>query len=155
MRHIRSSRERGAALVEMAIVMPLLVLLLFGMIEASWAFALTNDARHGAREGARLAAVDFGDVAAIGAEVCSRMDASTATVVVTLGDASGGVDAGGRGSEGEITIALSYSSLTGILDQFFGAKTLTSDISFIVEQPIAGSAQWWTSGGSTSYTCNP
>lgn len=157
MKPITTSRptERGAALVEMAVVLPLLVLLLFGMIEASWAFALANDARHGAREGARLAAVDFGDVATIGQEVCDRMDASTATVVVTLGDASGGVDAGGRGSEGEITIALSYSSLTGILDQFFGAKTLTSDISFIVEQPIAGTAQWWTSGGSSSYTCNP
>jgi TadE-like protein len=148
-------RERGAALVEMAIVLPLLVLLLFGMIEASWAFALTNDVRHGTREGARLAAVDFGDVATIGQEVCDRMDATNATVVVSLGDGSGGVDPGGRGSEGRITVALSYTSLTGVLDQFFGSKSLTSDIDFIVEQPLTGAAQWWTSGATTSFTCNP
>ena len=52
------SQESGAALVEMAVILPLLVLLLFGVIEASWAFAQANDVRHGAREGARLAAVE-------------------------------------------------------------------------------------------------
>ncbi len=35
--------ERGAALVEMAIILPLLVVLIFGGIEASWAFAQAND----------------------------------------------------------------------------------------------------------------
>ena len=151
----RRASERGAALVEMAIILPLLVVLIFGGIEASWAFAQANDVRHAAREGARLAAVDFGDVDAIGAEICDRIDANTATVVVTLGDASGGTDAGGRGSEGIITVALAYTSLTGSLDQWFGSRSLTSDIDFIVEQPITGAAQWWTSGGQTSHTCNP
>ncbi|MGI9584504.1 MAG: TadE/TadG family type IV pilus assembly protein, partial [Acidimicrobiia bacterium] len=94
----RQSRESGAALVEMAMVLPLVVLLLFGMIEASWAFAQANDVRHGTREGARLAAVDYGDVAAIGTEVCDRMDIAGGTITVSLSDGSGGVDDGSRGS---------------------------------------------------------
>ena len=147
------SQESGAALVEMAVILPLLVLLLFGVIEASWAFAQANDVRHGAREGARLAAVDFGDAATIGAEVCSRMD-TDARVVVSLGDGSLGADAGDRGSEGTVEVRLSYSSLTGILDQFFAARQLTSDIAFIVEQPLSGEAQWWSSGAGGVFTCN-
>jgi Flp pilus assembly protein TadG len=74
----RSTRsERGAALVEMAVVLPLFVLMIFGMIEAGWAFAQPNDVRHGAREGARMAAVnDLDDVATITSDVCGRMELS-------------------------------------------------------------------------------
>jgi Flp pilus assembly protein TadG len=124
--------------------------MLFGIIEASWAFAQANDARHGAREGARLAAVDFGDVTTIGTEVCDRMDIQGSGVTVTLGDGSGGVDDGARGSEGRISVNITYQSLTGFLDTWFGGKTLTSDIYFVIEQPSAPEAQWWAGG---TYTC--
>ena len=67
-------REQGASLVEFAVILPLLVMLIFGVIEASWAFAQHNDVRHGAREGARLSAVDHGTLPQIGQEVCDRMD---------------------------------------------------------------------------------
>jgi Flp pilus assembly protein TadG len=49
----RPRSQRGAALVELAVILPLFVLLIFGMIEAGWAFAQANDVRHGAREGRR------------------------------------------------------------------------------------------------------
>jgi Flp pilus assembly protein TadG len=148
-------KERGAALVEMAIILPLLLLMLFGIIESAWAFAQANDVRHGAREGARLAAIDFGDAATIGAEVCSRMDAGNATITVTLTDGSGGVDDGSRGSEGRIVVSLAYTSLTGSLDVFFGPRNLTSDIDFILEQPLTGESQWWNSGSGGTFTCTP
>jgi hypothetical protein len=150
----KNSGESGAALVEMAMILPLIVLLLFGMIEASWAFAQANDVRHGAREGARLAAVDWGDTATIGAEVCDRMDIAGGTITVTLTDGSGGSDDGSRGSEGRIVIGLAYSSLTGVLNQWFADRTLSSDINFIVEQPLTGEAQWWGGGGGGTFTCN-
>ncbi|HSP04647.1 MAG TPA: TadE family protein, partial [Acidimicrobiales bacterium] len=50
--------ERGAALVEFALIATPLFLILFGTIEFGWAFFQLNDIRHGAREGIRLVAVD-------------------------------------------------------------------------------------------------
>jgi Flp pilus assembly protein TadG len=141
--------ERGAALVEMALILPLFVLLLFGMIEASWAFAQANDVRHGAREGARLAAVGadpFETVDQIGNEVCDRMDiAGNSAVVITFGATDGD---GSRGSEGTITVSLTYASITGALDQWFGGKMIGSSIDFVVEAPIDGSSKWWTDVGN-------
>ncbi len=138
-------------MVELALILPLLLLLLFGVIEGSWAFAQANDVRHGAREGARLAAVDFGDVAAVGAETCSRMDlTSGATVTLSPGNSSS--DPGNRGTIGRIRVSVGYGSLTGFIDAFSGT-TLSSDIEFVLEQPRNGEAQWWASGSGGSFTC--
>ena len=50
--------ERGASLVEMAIITPLLVLLMVGVADMGWAFhdyiIITNAAREGARVASRL-----------------------------------------------------------------------------------------------------
>jgi len=50
--------EDGQALVEFALVLPLLVLLLFGMLDFGKAFNYWNDATHLSAEGARFAVVD-------------------------------------------------------------------------------------------------
>ena len=145
--------ERGAALVEMAMLLPVIVLLLFGVIEMSWLFAQANDVRHGAREGARLAAVNWGDSTAIGTEVCNRMDLGDGSLVVTFADASAGIDDGARSSVGRILITLSPNSLTGMFDGFIGENTITSDIDFVLEQPITPEAAWWNDGAGGSHTC--
>lgn len=49
--------ERGAAAVEMALVMPLLVVLVFGMIDFSRVLNAELQLSQAAREGARLAAI--------------------------------------------------------------------------------------------------
>jgi len=55
------NRERGAALVEFALVFPLLFMLIAGMIDFGMVFANLNATRQGVREGARQAVVaDFG-----------------------------------------------------------------------------------------------
>ncbi len=54
----RARGERGAALVEFALVSIPLFTILFGTIEFGWAFFQLNDIRHGAREAIRLVAVD-------------------------------------------------------------------------------------------------
>ena len=154
MRIRRQTGETGAALVEFAIILPLVVLLLFGIVEASWAFSQANDARHGAREGARLAAVDWGDVTAIATEVCDRMDIGGSIVTVTLGAATSPADPGDRGSEGRITVQVTYQSITGFLDTWLGGKQITSDIDFNLEQPITGEATWWNSGAGGTVTCS-
>ncbi len=123
------------------------------MIEASWAFAQSNDVRHGAREGARLAAVDFGDVTAIATEICDRMDTKGGGITVTLGSGNPTPDPGDQGSVGRITVTTTYASITGVVDQFFNGRSLSSDIDFVLEQPLNGEAQWWNSGAGGVHTC--
>ncbi|MDX1747957.1 MAG: TadE/TadG family type IV pilus assembly protein, partial [Halobacteriales archaeon] len=81
---IRKSRdrERGAALVEFAVLAPLLILLVLGIVEFGWKFGQFNDVRHGAREGGRYAAVDGDGTgnAAIHTRVCQAMDGLSAGI---------------------------------------------------------------------------
>ena len=53
----KTSRESGAALVEFAIIAPLLLLLVFGIIEFGRAYNAQNSLTHAAREGAREYAI--------------------------------------------------------------------------------------------------
>ena len=50
-----SSRARAGAVVEFAVVLPLLLAILFGIIEYGWVFMVRQTLQHAAREGCRLA----------------------------------------------------------------------------------------------------
>jgi hypothetical protein len=139
----------------MAVILPLFVLMIFGMIEAGWAFAQANDVRHGAREGARMAAInDLDDVATIVADVCSRMELSGSPLTqVTLTPIENNDDGeGGRNARGRVLVELDYASLTGVLDFAFGALTIRSDIDYRMEQPVKGEAAWWTEVGGVGFS---
>jgi hypothetical protein len=58
-RRDRASGDRGAVLIEFAIITPLLFLLLFGVVEFGKGFNDYQSIRQGVREGARAASVDF------------------------------------------------------------------------------------------------
>jgi Flp pilus assembly pilin Flp len=58
--------EGGAAAVEFALLLPLIVLLLFGIIEFGLAFNTRIQATNAAREGARMAIVGIGNWGNIG-----------------------------------------------------------------------------------------
>jgi Flp pilus assembly protein TadG len=51
-------RESGQALVEFALVLPVLMLLVMGIVDFGFAFNQWNTAQNAAREGARMAAVN-------------------------------------------------------------------------------------------------
>jgi hypothetical protein len=55
----RSADDRGTALVELALVLPLLMVLLLGMVDLGKAFNAWIDETHLANEAARLAAVSY------------------------------------------------------------------------------------------------
>ena len=139
-------RESGASLVEFAMVLPLLLALLFGLIEFSWAFAQINDLRYGTREGARAAAVDIGDVATVGQAVCDSMDivAPTQNVNVTLTPDDPSVE-GSVGALAQITVTTDLQTITGFYDFLLAGKTLSSSVEFRLEQPSGGdgNAVWW------------
>jgi len=142
--------DRGAALIEFAMVLPLFLMLVFGIMESSWAFAHLNDAHHGVREGARLAAVD-GDrdpatTQDVLSEMCARMGlASDPNTTVTLTIVSNNDDGhAARGATANAAVSVDYQSLTGFLDFAFGSLTLDSDANFLLEQPLTDVDVTWT-----------
>jgi len=55
-RQIRGGRSRfGGAIVEMALITPLLMTMLFGIIEYGWVFSVKQGLTNAAREGCRVA----------------------------------------------------------------------------------------------------
>ncbi len=132
--------ERGAALVEFALVAPLLLLLTFGMIDAGWAFFQNLEVRHGAREAARLAAVDWGSSAAIIDQTCARMNA-TGNSDFSVALAHQG--AGKVGDTAAVTVTRAHESLSGFLP-FFDNLTLQTDVEIRLEQKAS-----WTDGTDT------
>ncbi len=132
-------RDDGASLVEFAILLPFLILLLIGIIEFSYLFGQFNDVRHGAREGARVAAVNTGNNATLRSLTCGAMDLS-ASVTVQFSEGSG--LAGGTGT---VTVITSPSGLTGFpLITSMIPATLESEVDFRLEQD----ADSWSSDGS-------
>jgi Flp pilus assembly protein TadG len=120
--------ERGATLVEFAIVVPLLMLFIFGAIDFGWAFGQHINVRGAVREGARLAVVNGGS----GADPDARRDdlivktkqrapeldpAQTAVYIAVQDDNGNGV----QGELGETVVVCTrypLRSLSGLTQQF-------------------------------------
>jgi Flp pilus assembly protein TadG len=86
----RRRNERGAAAVEFAIVLPILIVLVFGIVEFSIAYNREQGLHAAAREGARVAALPQTDQPTIVARVRSALqgvlspsDIQAATISVT------------------------------------------------------------------------
>ena len=129
-------RDRGANLVEFAILAPFLILLLFGIIEFAWVFATNLDVKHGAREGARITAVNTPDTGNVdlAAEICSRMSMVCSYTATTITWARDGTTAVGEGVI--VNVSTPLSTLTGIMDWAFGSvPTLNSTVEIRIEQP--------------------
>jgi Flp pilus assembly protein TadG len=145
-RFIGKRRDEGASLIEFAMVAPFLLLLLFGLIEFAWLFSQNLDVRHGAREGARLVAVNYpygpnppaltptAQASAIVAEICDRMEVASGAEI-TLSST------GGVGEDATAVVEAPASTLTGFLDWAIPASmTLQSDVTIRVEQPATWAA---------------
>ena len=141
----RCQSDDGAVLVEFALLAPLLFLIVFGIIEFGWGFAQYLDVRHGAREAARLAAVNYSDdglatggdqTLQIAAEACDRMggDAIGATVELTFASPSENE----LGDKAFVEVNSDLDTLTGFLDPFLAGIDIDDTISFRLERD----AEW-------------
>ena len=142
-----TNRDRGANLVEFALIAPFLLLLVIGIVEFSFLFATNLDVKHGAREGARITAVNepSGGNADLAAEICSRMGiAGVSPTGITW--SSDGTPSVGEGVQ--ITVSTnSFDTLTGFIDWVFPASLTSIDatVSIRIEQPPT-----WVDG---QFTC--
>ncbi len=80
----RKTSEKGAALVEFAIVAPLLLLLVFGIIEFGRAYNAQNTLTHAAREGAREYAITQDPVAGEAAAINAATSLDSTLITATL-----------------------------------------------------------------------
>jgi Flp pilus assembly protein TadG len=143
----RCRSDEGAVLVEFAVLAPFLFLIVFGIIEFGWGFAQYLDVRHGAREAARLAAVNYSDdglttgapqTAQIKDEACDRMGGDAIDATVELGLDSPGANE--LGDKGFIEVQSDLDTLTGFLDPLIGGISIDDEISFRLERDVDWSA---------------
>ena len=127
------ARDRGANLVEFAIIAPLLFALIFGIIDFGWILAQYEDVRHGTREGARMAAVNTDSVANMTTSVQNAMNIANGATVTFVDGANGCV-----GSIGRVTVTVPVTSLTGFSSLPFMNSlyptTFTSSVDFMLDQ---------------------
>ena len=87
-RRHRSTRKRAAAIVEFAIVLPLLLTILFGIIQYGWVFMIRQTLQMAAREGCRVAVLPtsvspYSNVTTRINEVMATTGLSTFTITMT------------------------------------------------------------------------
>ena len=113
-------KEKGAVAVEMAIVLPLLLLILLGVIEFGRALNVQISLSQAAREGARHAAIHH-DKAGLDVQgtALAAAPALSGLVVTVTDDAS---SCSSTPKNVRVTTSVTLTSLTGFLDAgFFGA----------------------------------
>lgn len=109
----RLQKERGAVAVEMAIVLPLLLMLLIGIIEFGRVFNVQISLSQAAREGARHAAIHHADADLDVQEAALSAAPSLANLAVAVDDDA---DSCAPGADVRVTTTVMLGSLTGLFD---------------------------------------
>ncbi len=148
--------ERGASMVEFALVSLPLMLLIMGAIEFGWSLNQMQDVRYGAREGARLAAVSNIDGTApvtaqqIVNSVCSRMDSSSSAMHVSLIATPSSGSTVAPGDKAVIKVDKPLQQITGFFSGILGQNTAHSQVTFYIEQvPTWSNTSAVTESGGT------
>lgn len=114
-RAIFPASDRGAAAVEFALVLPVLIVLILGLVEFSRLFNIQISLSNAAREGARTMAIendlDVARTSAIAAAPSISPAVSAAQISISPSDCSAG---------GTVTVTIDYS--VGLMTGFFGPE---------------------------------
>ncbi|UKA53165.1 pilus assembly protein [Arthrobacter sp. FW305-BF8] len=117
---MHDSSERGAAAVEFAILLPLLVMLVMGIIEFGRAYNAQISLTSAARESVRVMAISnnpaSAKTAAVNAAVSLRPALRPTDVAITTNGPSAGLCV--TGATATVTLNYSLSTMTGIAGPF-------------------------------------
>jgi len=111
----RTSSERGAAAVEFALIVPILVLLVFGIVEFSRVYNVQLSLSNAAREGARTMAIHNDP-----ALTRSTVIASAPSVNPAIAEGNIAISPSDCVAGATVTVTISYS--VSLLSGFFGAQ---------------------------------
>jgi Flp pilus assembly protein TadG len=141
--------DRGASLVEFAIVLPVLALLLFGVIEFGLTLNDYQSVRQGAREGARNAVVeDFGAVTSCGLDGGAATAPDNAKRVICMTKASVGLsdvrvridftdtNPGFVNDKLQVCVTRQVDSITGLFQPFLSGVNLRTQIEMRAEKDL-------------------
>jgi Flp pilus assembly protein TadG len=112
----KRARHRGLATVEAALILPILLILTFGMIEYSWMFLKDQNITNTARAGARIGATADGTNAQITAQITSLMTSynlqnSGYTTTIRVNGAAGDAGTAVKGAMVEVEITVPYANM--------------------------------------------
>jgi Flp pilus assembly protein TadG len=132
MRRLKPAKRRGASMVEMALILPLLVLLIFALMEYGWMFLRVSQvhgaARHGARAAARPDATQAEVESAVAAIMTQAgMGSKPYTVQITDLDAEVTQPVTVRVSLNYDDIALTGFALLPVPDEINGQTTMAKE----------------------------
>ena len=107
-------------------------------MEAGWFFSQSVELRNAAREGARLAVIDYGSGPDIRVETCNRaaLSGSGATVTIDLSTTAGTSFDPVSPESITVTMTKTYESLTGILNAPLGGTAMSSSAEMRTERPL-------------------
>jgi Flp pilus assembly protein TadG len=107
----RKVTRKGMAVVEAALILPILLILTFGMIEYSWMFLKDQNITNAARAGARIAATADGTNAQVTAAVNNLMTSyKLQNTGYTLTTSPANVGTAAKGTMITVTISFSYAN---------------------------------------------
>ena len=123
--------KRGQALVELALVVPVLLTLVLGIVEFGRVFSVYMTIQHAAREGVRL-----GILGATDAEIIGRVQANSATL--DLGKMSVNVSPGASlrtpGTIMTVSVAYNFAVVVPIINTLVGSTIpIATTVSMRVE----------------------
>ena len=118
--HVSPPTDRGAAAVEFALLLPVLVAVILGIIEFGYAFFIWGNVAGAAREGARNYSITKNATQA-------KTAAKAAFPALNDGDISVSPEPSSCKDPvpATVTITYSYSTLTGLLEGISGVTTLS------------------------------
>lgn len=135
----RKPRARGQALVEFALVLPVLLLLMLALFDFGRAIYAFNTVSNAAREGARLAIVDQSQVGGVYVAAQEAADQATALgldasdpsqIQVAFPDTFGTC----IGCRARVTVTYQFTAITPIIGSLIGQIPLASTTEIPVER---------------------
>ncbi|MDA8439676.1 MAG: pilus assembly protein [Propionibacterium sp.] len=158
-------RSRGQALVEFAVILPVLMLILLGSIDFGRIMFSYIQINNAAREGVAYAMGQPNDVAGITqralqeTDVQSQRGENPVTVTVTCIDSATGTvvtcssaPSTGLGSEVKVAVSEQFNFFTPLISNLFPEFTMTASSTGFTLSPVTTSTTTTTSTTSTSTT---
>ena len=134
--HLR--RSRGAALVEMAVVTPMLILLVFGVIEATRMCMVAQLLTNAAREGCRVAVNNSTTSANVDARVKATLDASDTRIYPLITETLNypNLSQARLNTPISLTLSVPFSSVDWLAPPFFcSSRTITATAVMLSQRP--------------------
>jgi Flp pilus assembly protein TadG len=111
-----NKKRRGAAAVEFAVVAPVLIMLVFGMIEFGRAIMVQQVIVNASREGARTAVIEGASLADVNGAITAQLDAATIadrTIAFRVnGSTVSDPTVGSAGDSVSVDISVNYADIT-------------------------------------------